>query len=64
MTAICPTDPNHKEFITTAHEVHDWVVDENGDFLEDLGCSETAHKPNSGNIWTCKKCGAEAILND
>ena len=64
MKATCPKDPNHKKFITVAHEVHDWVVDENGDFVEDMGCSETAHGPNTDNIWTCKECGAEAIVEN
>jgi len=64
MKAICPNNPDHKQFITTAHEVHDWVVDENGDFVEDLGCSEMAHDPDPCNQWTCKECGAEAIFED
>ena len=60
MKATCPNDPEHKKFVTTAHEVHNWVVDEEGDFLEDLGCIETAHKPDADNIWTCVACGVEA----
>lgn len=64
MTARCPNDPNHKEFITVAHEVHDWKVDEHGNFIDDLGCSETAHGPDSGNVWTCVACGAEAVFDD
>jgi len=62
MSAVvrCPKNPNHKKFITTAHEVHDWVVDENGEFLKDLGCSEVAAKPDTGNIWTCAICKTEA----
>lgn len=62
MKATCPNNPEHKEFSTTAHEVHDWKVDEEGNFLDDLGCSETAAKPDAGNIWTCIECGAEATV--
>ena len=57
---VCPKNPNHKQFITTAHEMHDWKVDEDGNFLEDLGCIETTHGPDEDNIWTCKLCGTEA----
>jgi len=64
MKAICPKDENHKLFITTAHEVHDWVVDETGDFVEDVECIEVSADPNSGNCWTCKICGAEATVTD
>lgn len=56
----CPNDPNHKEFITTVHQVHDWVVDQQGNFIEDLGCSEVATFPDINNIWFCKQCGAIA----
>jgi len=64
MKAKCPNNPDHKRFGTTAHEVHDWIVDENGDFIEDLGCSEMDSGPDSGNTWTCMECGAEAIVED
>ena len=60
MKAICPKNPDHKLFITVAHVMHDWVVDENGVFVEDIGALETAHGPNLGNVWTCRTCGAEA----
>ena len=56
----CPKDPAHKEFITSAHEVHDWVVDENGEFKEDLGCDQVAHYPDADNCWTCRVCGEDA----
>jgi len=56
MKATCPKNPKHKNFITTAHEVHDWVVDEEGNFIRDLGCTEVAHKPDPDNCWTCDTC--------
>lgn len=57
----CPNNPNHKTFVTTAHEVHEWVVDEAGNFISDRGCIEVAHSPNKSNIWTCSECGVEAV---
>jgi len=42
--------------------VEDWVVDEHGNFIESMGAVETAHKPDPGNTWTCKACGAEAVV--
>jgi len=60
MKAVCPNDPNHKCFSTVAHEVHNWQVDEEGNFIEDLGCIETAHGPNIDNTWTCCVCDATA----
>lgn len=64
MPARCPKNPNHKVFLTTAHEVHDWEVDPDGGFIKDLGCSEIAAKPDHGNIWVCKKCKLRAVFDD
>lgn len=61
-TMHCPTNPEHKTFITTVHEIHDWEVDAEGNFIRDLGCSDS-HKPDHGNIWTCSECGAEGVLD-
>lgn len=58
---VCPKDLSHKEFITTAHEMHDWVVFGDGNFIEDLGCIQVSHQPNADNEWTCKTCGAPAV---
>jgi hypothetical protein len=61
MKAVCPNDTNHKEFITVAHVMQDWKVDENGEWLETIDPSvQTSHNPNSDNIWTCAVCGVEA----
>ena len=62
MKAICPKNKEHKSFKTTAHEVHDWKVDEHGNFIEDLGCTEVAAKPDRDNIWTCTICGSQAYI--
>lgn len=61
MRATCPNNPEHKRFITVAHISQDWVVDEDGDFLEvHEECLETVASPDPGNTWTCKECGTEA----
>ena len=63
MTAVCPKNKKHKRFVTTAHEMHDWVVDEHGAFIKDDGCIDTTVYPDPGNIWTCIECGAEAKVS-
>ena len=58
----CPANPDHKKFITVVHVSQDWVVDDQGNFIEianDYG--ETVAGPNEGNTWTCKECGTEAV---
>ena len=56
---ICPNDPSHKRFYTTAHVTEEWLVDEQGAFIEavDTGGGEAVHGPNHGNSWTCAECG-------
>jgi hypothetical protein len=64
MKAVCPNDTNHKEFITVAHIMQDWKVDENGEWLEKIDPSvQTSYNPNSDNIWTCAACGVEAKVD-
>lgn len=59
---ICPNHKNHRRFVTTAHVVQDWIVDECGDFQEVVeDCSEVASDPCVENTWTCNKCGKEAF---
>lgn len=60
LTAVCPNNPEHKEFITVAHVSEDWVVDEHGNFIEVFEAGEVVSKPQPGNSWTCKECGAQA----
>lgn len=62
MKATCPKNPAHKRFVTAAAEMHDWLVDERGEFIEDKGCTEVLHKPESSNIWECADCGAQATV--
>lgn len=60
MKVTCSKNPLHDQFVTSAHEVHDWIVDEAGNFIEDLGCREVAHKPDPDNCWFCRICGNDA----
>ena len=48
------------EFYATAHVIQDWKVDEQGNFLEDLGTAETTHAPDFEDYWACVKCGSQA----
>lgn len=61
--AICPNNKEHKRFITVAHVVQSWIVDERGNFIESISNDEVTHHPNIDNIWTCNECGAEAIVS-
>lgn len=58
---VCPKC-DCKQFMTTAHVVQDWIVDENGNFIESHATTEVIALPNNDNIWTCINCGEEAIL--
>jgi hypothetical protein len=60
MKAVCPNDPTHNRFITVAHVSQDWVVDEEGNFIEEVATQEVVARPDVGNSWTCKVCGVEA----
>jgi hypothetical protein len=62
IAAVCPTDPEHKEFITTAHVMEDWVVDEHGSWLSTMESIQTDHGPDPDNTWYCRTCGADAIV--
>ena len=64
MKIVCPKDPSHKSFSVTAHEVHDWEVDEKGEVVKDLGYLEMSHMPTVGDLFTCLKCFTEAKVSD
>jgi hypothetical protein len=63
MIAVCPNGCSKKRFSVGVVEYHDWEVDENGDFQEDLGCKES-EKPQSDALWTCLECGAESKVSN
>ncbi len=62
--ATCPSDPAHDRFITTAHVQQDWLVDKDGNFIQEIATLDTTYPPTSGNIWTCEICGADAQVAD
>jgi hypothetical protein len=65
MKLSCPTNPTHKRFSATAHEVRGWIVDESGSFIESdgNGCEQVASGPDFDSS-VCMECGADAIQND
>jgi hypothetical protein len=62
MRAVCPTDPRHERFATSAHVAQTWEVNPHGDFVSELESGEVTHGPDPGNIWSCCVCGAEATV--
>ena len=64
MKARCPHSTKHTRFIATAHIAEEWVVDENGEFIEKSKYpGEVTHKPCLGDdVWSCENCGAEVIF--
>lgn len=61
--AVCPNDPEHKRFTTTAHVMQLWEVDEEGNFLDMLEeFVQVLHGPDRDNIWTCCECGTKAVF--
>jgi len=65
MKAICPKNPKHNEFVTTAHVMQEWIVDEGGRFIRVFGgaeCLEVTAPPDPDNVWNCKECWAEAKI--
>jgi hypothetical protein len=61
MKKVCPKDSSHQFFYTTAVICQEWLVDDVGDFIEVAEeCTEIFHRPQSGNVWECAVCGAEA----
>jgi virulence-associated protein VagC len=60
---ICPKNPSHKEFSTTAHVTQEWKVDERGDYIEEIdACSEVNHEPDDESTYSCLICGADALV--
>jgi hypothetical protein len=60
----CPKNSKHDRFITTAHVMQEWKVDNNGELVTVTDNSlQVTHFPEEGNLFTCK-CGAEAIVEE
>ena len=65
MKATCPNNPKHTQFITAATVVEDWVVDAEGNYIDEADTDPTVvHRPDSNNSWTCVECGATATVED
>lgn len=62
LRAVCPNDPAHKRFFTTAVEIHEWDVDEFGECVKDNGISDILRYPDSSVAWVCIVCTIEATL--
>lgn len=61
---ICPKCGNTR-FETTATVSQDWLVDHDGNFIEERNsCSQVIHGPDNDNIWTCDRCGEQAAIID
>jgi hypothetical protein len=58
---VCPNNPTHKTFVTSATVIQDWLVDGEGNFIECVDdLVDVFHKPDVDNVWSCADCGAEA----
>lgn len=62
MKAVCPKDPMHDKFLTTAHVMEEWKVDNAGNFLEVVESLQTDHGPDPDNEWSCAICGEKATV--
>lgn len=62
ITAVCPKDPKHKTFLTTAHVMEEWEVDEHGNFIAVKQSLQTDHGPSPDNGWNCAVCHADATV--
>ena len=52
-------------FYVTAHVTQDWLVDDNGDFIECVyDCVEVTHHADDDDQWECVKCGHNAPGRD
>ena len=48
-------------FEVTAHVTQDWLVDGNGDFIQEISnCEEVTHWPDDDDVWMCARCGYDA----
>ena len=62
MKATCPKSKSHKRFITTAHVMEEWTVDENGKWIKSNETLQVDHGPDANNLWSCANCGADATV--
>ncbi len=59
---MCPENRKHKKFSATGHVTQTWLIDEHGNFIEEVtSCDDTTHTPGMDDVWTCQVCGTEAV---
>lgn len=50
-----------KTFRVSASVIQEWLVDETGEFIEEVSsCVDVIHEPDDNDLWVCNKCGHEA----
>jgi len=69
MKLACPANPEHKRFSVMAHVTEEWIVDENGDFLEmgSVDVGSVTQRPRVGSDefhFVCDDCGTDAITKE
>ena len=64
MYLVCPKNNRHRKFSTTAKELHDWIVDEEGNFVDDLGCRDVIGKLGMKDEYECSLYGTKAVVLD
>ena len=58
---ICPRCGGGR-FIVSARVTQDWVVNEYGNFEEELNMrTQVEESPDDDDIWQCEKCGYDAL---
>ena len=61
MPRYCPNDPSHKQFLATVQVTQEWLVDEDGEYIEtNYDCAQEETDPDDDDEWTCATCGALA----
>lgn len=61
----CPNNPQHNQFLGTAHVTQTWVINNTGGFLRAVDeCLEVTHAPDRNDCVGCVECGADAIWNE
>lgn len=61
---VCPTNPRHARFESTAHVQELWEVDKEGKFRKSIMALDVTHRPDSQDLYTCRECGAAARVED
>lgn len=59
---VCPNCDNDT-FYTTAVVTQNWLVDAEGNFIEEkTSCEQVVRQPDDAETWYCSKCHAEAKI--